>query len=294
MKKYIIIIFISVSQLIMAQYHPLLVEGREWWYISPEVPGGPREPIKLEKTIEIGSKTYWDLSWFALREDEQTQSIFILSRDEQGVFSHSEMLLLKFDCIVGETFSVYCSTRFGVIELLCLVEKIEFIDGQKHITVKLQLSEPLNCENAISEFEYEYCNIISQNFGVFNETWIEGVGNPMMAGIYARYLYHNPGSGVVLPLVCERDGMSILYNNVVEGYDCEDIGTDIDELKAEELLTINNDILMLKDVMCGSAAIYSADGQLVLSFTGNTADISSLPHGLYIVRAGTKTAKFVK
>ena len=74
---------------------------------------------------------------------------------------------------------------------------------------------------------------------------------------------------------------------------CETISA-LNEVIAEDLFTINNDILTMKDVKCVSAAIYSADGRQVLSFTGNTADISSLPHGLYIVRAGTKTAKFVK
>ena len=91
----------------------------------------------------------------------------------------------------------------------------------------------------------------------------------------------------------------VLYSSHIEKVfstneeQCSDISY-LSEIVAEDLFTINNDILMLKDVKCGSAAIYSADGRQVLSFTGNTADISSLPHGLYIVRAGAKTAKFVK
>ena len=91
----------------------------------------------------------------------------------------------------------------------------------------------------------------------------------------------------------------VLYSSHIEKVfstneeQCSDISS-LSEIVAEDLFTINNDILMLKDVKCVSAAIYSADGRQVMTFTGNAADISSLPHGLYIVRAGAKTAKFVK
>lgn len=43
--------------------------------------------------------------------------------------------------------------------------------------------------------------------------------------------------------------------------------------------------------------VYGTDGQSVLrldSWSGETVDIASLPHGIYVVKAGTHTAKFRK
>ena len=76
--------------------------------------------------------------------------------------------------------------------------------------------------------------------------------------------------------------------------------TALEEVPAEELLNISGNILTLKDTDVNAvSAIFSADGWQVMSFTGGTADISTLPQGLYVLRATAAngknlTAKFVK
>ena len=277
-----------------ADYKPMLVEGREWWYVEVNSHSLSNWPIKLANTIIVNGHTYWDMDWFALREEIETQSVFIIYRTMDESFSGNEMLLLKFNCLSGDVFPVFCVTNYGVVELECSVQKTEIVDGRKHITVSLELKEPFDCESLTDEFDREDCNYLMAHFGVINEEWIEEVGNPMMAGVDARYRYSNPGRGVFTPLVCERDGDSILYDKVISGYSCDDIITALDEVPADELLTISGNVLTVKGTAEGAmAAVFSADGRQVMSFSGSTADISALPSGLYILRATTPDGKII-
>ena len=82
---------------------------------------------------------------------------------------------------------------------------------------------------------------------------------------------------------------------IIDNHSCENVGDAIREVHADELLAIKGGVLTLKSVeKSTSTAVFTPDGQRVMSFTGDKADISALPSGLYILRTGTLTAKFVK
>ena len=295
MKKFLLLCLLALSQYVLADYQPMLVEGREWHYVDTFAVT-TWEPIrllsaKLENTIDHNGHTYWDLGGYALREDVGTQSVFIVTKDD-GILSDEEMLLFKFDCQEGDAFPVYCQRYNHAAGADCIVQKVEIIDGRKHITVSLDYTRDIDCGALGLENEDE-CNLYLESYGTGTEKWIEGIGNPLWEGIGAR-LWHNPLYDVLnLPLICVRDGDNILYENVIKGYGCET--TALTDVPADDLLAVSGGMLTLKGVAEGTAsAVFTPDGQRVMSFTGDKADISALPSGLYILRTGTLTAKFVK
>ena len=292
MKKYLLVFLLALRQFALADYKPVLVEGREWWCVNPEIHGRLSDPIKLENTITVNGHTYWNLWWFALREDVATQSVYIISKENSATWNDTEeeMLLFKFDCQVGDVFNVYCNVPYGVTQLECTVQNIEIKDGNKHISVRLELTEPSNCNDLENEIDRRECS--EEMTRVSNEEWIEGVGNPLRAGVYARYRALHVSE--IMPLVCERDGDNIIYENVIQGFSCDNIDDALNEVPADELLTIKDGVLSLKGVANGEASVYTTDGKRVMTFSGSTADISRLPRGLYILRTGTHSAKFVK
>lgn len=82
---------------------------------------------------------------------------------------------------------------------------------------------------------------------------------------------------------------------IIDNHSCENIEDALSEVPADELLTIKGGVLTLKGVAEGTAsAVFTPDGQRIMSFTGCKADISALPSGLYILRCGNRSAKFVK
>lgn len=89
-------------------------------------------------------------------------------------------------------------------------------------------------------------------------------------------------------------GENVIYSTG-EAVCSEEAWSAIRDIPADELLAVSDGVLMLKGVEKSTAtAVFTPDGQRVMTFTGDKTDISSLPSGLYILRTGTLTAKFVK
>ena len=102
------------------------------------------------------------------------------------------------------------------------------------------------------------------------------------------------------PLISVTDEMMQYIENSIhyiinpEALDTYKDQTALDEVPANELLTISGNVLTVKGTAEGAmAAVFSADGRQVMSFSGSTADISALPSGLYILRATTPDGKII-
>ena len=178
----------------------------------------------------------------------------------------------------------------------CYVEDVSVIDGRKHITVRLDIPEYLDMWKDVPLTDEAWTRI---NDALLEE-WVEGVGISDNGGILLEHVYNVTYAGVgARIIVCVLDNDNIVYENDYYGRNCSTI-TALEEVPADELLTISDNVLTLKGISEGvTAAVFSADGRQVMSFTGGTADISTLPQGLYVLRTTAAngknlTAKFVK
>ena|GEM_PF-4568789 len=82
---------------------------------------------------------------------------------------------------------------------------------------------------------------------------------------------------------------------IINPEECEMCRTSVSDIREDLNIFFDGTQVQTNSLYNNSVKIiYNLFGRQVMTFTGNAADISSLPHGLYIVRAGDKTAKFVK
>ncbi len=296
MKKYIFLIILAFGQYLFAEYHPTLVANRVWYCLDGN--SGHVFPMQLtQPQIEINGKVYWDMGNRALREDIEEQRIYVMWRGVNGYDETTpEYLQVDYNCSVGDIVSVPCKTD-GVNRVIdCLVEDVSVIDDRKHITVRLDIPEYLDMwkDEPLTDEVRAMIN------DALLEEWVEGVGISDNGGILLEHVYNVTYAGVgARIIVCVLDNDNIVYENDYYGRNCNTI-TALNEVPADELLTISDNVLTLKDTDANAvSAIFSADGRQVMSFTGNTADISSLPQGLYVLRTAAAngknlTAKFVK
>ena len=215
-------------------------------------------------------KLYTDSELTSLvREDVEHQKVFIIPIKCRMNNDNTEYVLYDFSVSVGDIVQSYYGLEWcpNCHQPQTLITNVEYDEGLKIIQVKYLID---------GEYEGE------------NE-WIESIGG--LAGPDKPYSITLCGGNEQYLLQKCNEGDNVLYEN--KNTQCLTT-SNITEVSAHGLLTIDDDVLTLKGIDHGSAAIYSADGRQVMTFTGNAADISSLPHGLYIVRAGAKTAKFVK
>ena len=168
------------------------------------------------------------------------------------------------------------------------------VDNKQH-EYKIQVCNDKICfyfdNEELGNIEGDFLN---KQFWLLSNIEVEELGQPFWEIDYSDPEWSN----IDVYTYCQE--MYIHKVSVITNANCDDIENALEEVPAEELMTITDGVLTLKraDVNAVSA-IFSADGRQVMSFTGGTADISSLPQGLYVLRTASAngknlTAKFVK
>ena len=292
---------VSVTELTKtnADYKPVLVEGKKFTYAVFASYNRYRVEYKeifLHETTNFNDLLYWVEGDNLLREDIENQRVYIIPKYAQG--NTTEYLLYDFGVNEGDEIRIFQPlawyeepmeefNRYFLNESNATVTEVALDGDRKRIEVYVQCPAD---ESVNDGMVYDCAHL----------TWVEGIGNkytllcndgdiPDFVASRSKYL-----------LLCVSMGDELIYRTGAGAtYGCDGLNSALEEVPAEELLNISGNVLTLKGTYANAvSAIFSADGRQVMSFTGGTADISSLPQGLYVLLTaanGTNlTAKFVK
>ncbi len=299
MKKNILFILLALSQVVFADYKPMLSPNKVWTYANfNSEPRDADEPflhnfleIKTHIMVSYNGLTYWLLDEHALRENIDEKVVYIIPNFAGG--ARDEYVMYDFNKNIGDTIhNLYRVT--GAMSCLAPLEQ-----GEIYAVVKsIENNNGLQVMNVSVESK-----VLLDDFPCYQkEKWIESVGLDYCP-IYDEIKHVSPPFTQHFLLCVNDEANDFLYIALWGekiGCNAENLNAAIEEVPAEELLNISGNVLTLKDTDVNAvSAIFSADGRQVMSFTGGTADISTLPQGLYVIRTaaanGTNlTAKFVK
>ncbi len=292
MKKYILFILLALSQVVFADYKPILEDGKTFSYIVLAMPDhhvAAIDNISLHETTTFNDKLYWVVGNHIIREDTENKKVYIIPQFAVG--HTKEFLLYDFNVKPGDEIEVFQPLGWYEDENLYEDEVIPFLNESKAVIDEVKTDgERIQIE----------VNVGPESFNN-HLTWVEGIGNKYTSLCNDMDIPYIVASRSNMLLLCVQKGDELIYRTGAGAtYGCDGLNSALEEVPAEELLNISGNVLTLKraDVNAVSA-IFSADGRQVMSFTGSTANISSLPQGLYVLRATAAngknlTAKFVK
>ncbi len=306
MKKYLLLLltFIGLSKTMLADdsYHPFIEDDKQWTVISADYNIYWTKKYFIDGDSVVGDyackKLMCQINDYTTKTcDTQLHSLIFEQNAKVLYFPANAksltqpIMLYDFSATKGDKVllgglreNIYGVKCYQIWKELVLIHENKVFRGQ----LATECDETLAYVDEDSDLQlYEWYEGVGSIFHPFEKTYF----NKNMGGAQC-WLYECS----VKDNVIYSNTMGITLNNA----NCDNIENALKEVPAEELLNISGNVLTLKGTDANAvSAIFSADGRQVMSFTGNTADISSLPQGLYVLRTsaanGTNlTAKFVK
>ena len=283
MKKVFVISLMAVMQVVcMLNAQEYFTIGTKWvnysqWYSSP--PFLVEETREVKGETEINGRTYKVVKGTPVNVDEAGlhmsfgSSLWLVDGKKiygMGMGRSEENLILMYDFSLeeGDVIDSYKYAPSTVVK----TDSVVLANGQK--------AKRIFYDNRAADIEY----VGSVNGFVFPiKQPDEENSEPEVVPVSFMgrwFCYCAIGDEVIYKTseqICEEDVVNAL-----------------DEVPADELLTIKDNVLSLQSVANGEASVYTPDGKRVMTISGNAADISTLPRGLYILRTATHSAKFVR
>ena len=207
--------------------------------------------------------------------------------------------------VVGEDISYYRrrSLYFAEETLDGKVYEYSTTDQVKKVLFDFGLNVGDTFPNVGTAEKIDVINIngINRKKIVFNNktnytTWIEGIGS-ISLGLYPYY-----ADTTWNHLVCVANETNVIYEHPFKGLSCNIFTSTSPTATTNFSLSPNPTINELKvniSIPINTIAIYNLNGQCVLQTNETDIDVSSLPQGMYILRAETSDgvshqAKFIK
>lgn len=285
--------FLLVSYILYANYHPMLAIKKQWSYLSVHISYVENPPVEdkhsfsisiIDTTLINGQKYYVidnlltsGAGQVYMREDTAAQQVWIL-KDEDD----KEHLLFKFNVAVGDTLRnvTFYSKENPMLDLShaeYVVTSISFIEGRKNII--LHAFVPYNKDFNPEAAPYE------QYF-----TWVEGVGEQQW-GLSATHFEDGNVGGMyvnITSLLCVQQGDELLYaSGKGKEYGCG-IETSVYNVYTEGITCTNINgqyvVYIPGNEKVLSMLLFDSLGRQVLPI-GYTRDVlpTALPSSVYIL-----------